>query len=105
MKTLNQPSLYDISLTAVLQALSEPIRMKIVQCLHKNGEQNCVSYKDLHISKSTLSHHFKVLREAGVVKARIEGTHHYYSIRLEELEERFPGVVSSILLVDHISSC
>jgi len=49
------------------------------------------------VSKSTLSHHFKVLREAGVTHTRVNGTHRYVSLRREELEDRFPGVLDSVL--------
>ena len=49
------------------------------------------------VSKSTLSHHFKVLREAGVTRTRVNGTHRYVSLRGDELESRFPGLLRSVL--------
>jgi DNA-binding transcriptional ArsR family regulator len=51
----------------------------------------------LPVSKSTGSHHFKVLREAGVVRCRVEGTRRYYTLRRDDLEARFPGLLDSVL--------
>ncbi|RCK09735.1 ArsR family transcriptional regulator [Bacillus licheniformis] len=66
--------------TAVLQALSDPYRLEIVKALADTAEKTCGTCTNLNIAKSTLSHHFKVLREAGLLKVRIEGKHHYYSL-------------------------
>ncbi|GKS10474.1 transcriptional regulator [Paenibacillus chitinolyticus] len=82
----------------VLYALSDPRRLQIVLSLKDHAEQNCGIYHDL-MPKSTLTHHLKVLREAGVTKVRIEGTQHFYSLRTEDLEELFPGLLSVILNV------
>ncbi|MFP3423310.1 helix-turn-helix domain-containing protein, partial [Bacillus sp. SIMBA_161] len=73
--------------------------LEIVRCLAEAGESTCGTY-DMNIAKATLSHHFKVLREAGVVKGRIEGKHRDYSLRKEDIETALPGLVSSILSVD-----
>jgi DNA-binding transcriptional ArsR family regulator len=51
----------------------------------------------LTVSKSTASHHFKVLREAGVVRADVDGTRRYYTLRRDDLEARFPGLLDTIL--------
>ncbi|MDF2716106.1 MAG: ArsR family transcriptional regulator [Paenibacillus sp.] len=83
----------------VLHALSDPRRMLIVRSLAEHTEQNCTFYHELEIPKSTLTHHLKVLREAGVIRLRIDGTQHFYSLRSEELESLFPGVLTSILSV------
>jgi DNA-binding transcriptional ArsR family regulator len=91
-----QPNRSDIQLTAVLYALSDPIRLGIVNNLAENREQNCSSF-DISIAKSTLSHHFKVLREAGVIETRLEGTHRFVSLRIGDLDARFPGLLQSIL--------
>ncbi|WP_416825680.1 ArsR/SmtB family transcription factor [Ectobacillus polymachus] len=100
MKTPIQPSIDNIKLTKVLHALSDPIRLFIVQSLAEKKEQHCASYCHLNISKSTLSHHFRVLREAGVIQVRIEGTQHMYSLRTDDLNQLFPGLILSILRVD-----
>lgn len=98
MRKPYQPSINDIKLTTVLHSLSDPRRFQIVKSLQENKEQNCAVYHDL-MPKSTLTHHLKVLREAGVAKVRIEGTQHFYSLRLEELEQLFPGLMPAILQV------
>ncbi|MFP7737174.1 ArsR/SmtB family transcription factor [Priestia aryabhattai] len=100
MRKPYQPPKSEIKLTPILHALSDPNRLRIVQCLATRKEQTCSYYQKLNVSKSTLSHHIKVLREAGIIKLRIEGTQHYYSMRLEELEELFPGLIPSIINID-----
>jgi DNA-binding transcriptional ArsR family regulator len=49
------------------------------------------------VAKSTGSHHLKVLREAGVVRAQVDGTRRYYTLRRDDLEQRFPGLLASVL--------
>lgn len=89
-----------MKLISVLQALSDPYRLEIVKALADTAEKTCGTCTNLNIAKSTLSHHFKVLREAGLLKVRIEGKHHYYSLRKRELEEQFPGLIEAILQVE-----
>jgi DNA-binding transcriptional ArsR family regulator len=67
-----------------------------VRALAECEEQSC-SAVESSVSKSTLSHHFKVLREAGVTHTRVNGTHRYVSLRRDELEDRFPGLLRSVL--------
>jgi DNA-binding transcriptional ArsR family regulator len=93
---LHQPDTEDLDLTTVLQALGDPVRLKIVRALAAEGEQACGSM-ELGISKSTRSHHFKTLREAGVTYTRIEGTHRHVSLRRDDLEDRFPGLLDAVL--------
>nr|WP_228035892.1 metalloregulator ArsR/SmtB family transcription factor [Oculatella sp. LEGE 06141] len=90
------PTPDQISLTDVLYALSDPTRLQIVRMLAEAGEKTCCSF-EFSIAKSTLSHHFKVLRDAGVVHTRTEGTQSINSLRWEELEARFPGLLPAIL--------
>lgn len=99
MTNPNHPHKEDMRLISVLHALADPIRLEIVRCLAEAEERTCGMY-EMNIAKSTLSHHFKVLREAGIVKVRIDGKHRYYSLRKEDIETAFPGLVSSILRVD-----
>lgn len=61
----------------------------MVLTLNDLGEQNCAVFKDL-MPKSTLTHHLKILREAGVTKLRIDGTQHFYSIRMEGARTTIP---------------
>jgi DNA-binding transcriptional ArsR family regulator len=86
-----------MSLTTVFNALSDPLRMNIAYCLASSGEKHCSAFEVDHISKSTLSHHVKMLREAGIIQPRIEGKHHFYSLRKDDLNTRFPGLVDLIL--------
>jgi DNA-binding transcriptional ArsR family regulator len=85
-----------MSLTTVLYALSDQIRLEIVKRLARQGEQSC-STIELPIPSSTLSHHYKVLREAGVTHTRLEGTQRFISIRYDEMSTRFPGLLDVIL--------
>ncbi len=94
---LYHPARADIVLTDVLHALSDPIRLDLVRTLDEcDGERSCGSFS-LPIAKSTATHHWRVLREAGVVTAREEGTHKYHSLRRDDLDARFPGLLDSIL--------
>jgi DNA-binding transcriptional ArsR family regulator len=93
---LHQPDTGELDLTTVLQALGDPIRLEIVRRLAADGERTCGSF-ELGISKATRSHHFKVLREAGVTQTRLEGTHRHVSLRRDDLEIRFPGLLGAVL--------
>lgn len=96
MRTLYHPRKNEISLSAVLYALSDQIRLEIIRGLAEGGEQSCSALK-IPIPKSTLSHHYKVLRESGVIHTRMEGTQRFISIRKEDLNDRFPGLLQAIL--------
>lgn len=93
----NEPRTADIQLTAVLYALSDDTRLQIIQSLAKTDEIAC-GYFDIHMPKSSLSHHFRVLRAAGVITRRKEGTALLNRLRREDLESRFPGLLDSILM-------
>jgi DNA-binding transcriptional ArsR family regulator len=96
MKPLHQPAAAEISLPAVMAALSDPVRVEVVRCLAAAGEAACGSF-ELGIAKATRSHHFRVLREAGLTHTRAQGTHRMVSLRREELDERFPGLLDAVL--------
>lgn len=96
MRLLYHPDQKDISLAGVLYALGDPVRLEIVRRLAKKGEQPCVALA-VPVAKSTLSHHFKVLRESGVLYCRKEGTQHINSLRREDLDARFPGLLDTVL--------
>jgi DNA-binding transcriptional ArsR family regulator len=96
MRHLHHPRIEEVSLPDVLHALSDPVRLQIVRALAERDEQSCSSVES-SVSKSTLSHHFKVLREAGVTHTRVNGTHRYVSLRRGDLDERFPGLLGSVL--------
>lgn len=86
----------DLSLVEVLHALSDPIRLEIVRQLDEAGEKACGLF-GIEMPKSSLSHHFHVLRKSGVIVSESQGTMLMNRLRREELETRFPGVLDSIL--------
>jgi DNA-binding transcriptional ArsR family regulator len=91
------PARNEIALADVLHALSDPVRLGIVCTLREAGdERRCGSF-DAPVTKSTLTHHFRVLREAGLIVQRQEGTARLSRLRSEDLEARFPGVLEAIL--------
>jgi DNA-binding transcriptional ArsR family regulator len=96
MRKLTTPSRKEISLSGVLYALSDPIRIEIVKRLALKGEQTCGAFCD-SVAKSTLSHHFKVLRETGVITMRAEGASCKNSLRRKDLDSRFPGLLDAVL--------
>lgn len=96
MRTVLHPSAEELSLPSVLYALSDPVRLQIVRKLAVAGELPCGAV-DSVLSKSTLSHHLKVLRECGVTLTRTVGTRRLISLRSGDLESRFPGLLPSIL--------
>jgi DNA-binding transcriptional ArsR family regulator len=89
-------SLDALDLGTVLHALSDPIRLLMVAQLADGSEHTCGSF-GLPIAKSTCSHHFRVLREAGVVAQRIDGKCRLNRLRSEELDQRFPGLLAAVL--------
>ena len=94
-KQLPHPGADQITLTRVLAALSDPIRLAIVATLARTGERGWSEF-ELPVGKSTLSHHLKVLREAGVIQHRKDGTRCWIAPR-EELEREFPGLLGTVL--------
>lgn len=90
------PARDELDLAAVLHALSDPIRLRIVAGLADADGRTCKSF-ELPVTKSTCTHHFRVLREAGVIRQRLEGTTKLNSLRREDLDARFPGLMDSVL--------
>jgi DNA-binding transcriptional ArsR family regulator len=90
------PAAEDLELSAVLHALSDPMRMRIVAGLAQEGERACKDF-NLPIVKSTCAHHFRVLRESGVIRQRGMGTTRINSLRRAELDARFPGLLDAVL--------
>jgi DNA-binding transcriptional ArsR family regulator len=94
---LEEPRADDMTLAAVMAALSDPVRVRIVRRLASSGGELTCGTFDLGISKATRSHHFKVLREAGLTHTRSEGTHRHVSLRREDCDARFPGLLEAVL--------
>jgi DNA-binding transcriptional ArsR family regulator len=101
MRPLFHPSVEDVTVEAILHALSDPIRVAIyADIIGSDGSQNCSNFlkvSDKAIPKSTLSQHFKALREAGLVRGERIGVEMRNTSRFAEIEKRFPGLISSIV--------
>jgi DNA-binding transcriptional ArsR family regulator len=96
-EALAHPSRDEIELAAVLHALSDPVRLLMVRGLAGAIEARSCGSFDVPVTKSTCTHHFKVLREAGVIRQRQEGTKRVNLLREDDLEARFPGLLGTIL--------
>ena len=91
------PTCDELELGSVLHALSDPVRLQIVaELARREGEYTCGSFA-LPVTKSTCTHHFKVLREAGLIHQRPQGTTRLNRLRTEDLDRRFPGLLQTIL--------
>jgi len=91
-----EPGRKELLLTAVLYALSDEVRLGIVRQLAARGEQACGVF-EVDRPKSSLSHHFRVLRESGLVTTRREGKTLLNTLRVEDVEARFPGLLGAVL--------
>lgn len=96
IKLPREPEREELELVAVLHALSEPVRLSIVTRLARDGQVACGAF-DLQAPKSSLSHHFRVLRESGVIATRREGKELLNTLRTADLDERFPGLLRAVL--------
>jgi DNA-binding transcriptional ArsR family regulator len=96
MKPVAEPTADAITLPGVMAALSDPVRVEIVRGLAVQGETACGVF-ELGVSKATRSHHFRVLREAGVTRTRADGTRRMVSLRRDDLDARFPGLLDALL--------
>jgi DNA-binding transcriptional ArsR family regulator len=93
-----EPRRDQLTITDVLHSLSDPIRLQIVGMLAVGGERPCADFHGLGgVTLPTLSHHLRVLREAGLTHTRVEGKRRYVSLRTEDLAQSFPGVLESIV--------
>lgn len=96
MTALAEPDLRDIELSAVLAALADPVRLAIAAELRTRTEVQCGSF-DVGVARSTLSHHLRVLREAGITHTRVEGVERFVVLREDDLDARFPGLLEAVL--------
>src|ERR1700754_2115625 len=101
MKPLFHPSIEDVSVEAVLHALSDPVRVAIfAEIAASQCSATCSAFQniiDRPIPKSTLSQHFKVLRESGLIHAERKGVEMHNTSRCAEVDARFPGLIRSII--------
>jgi DNA-binding transcriptional ArsR family regulator len=94
---LHHPTVDELELTTVLHALSDPQRLSIVRSLAEADEPRRCGGFGLSVTKSTLTHHFRVLREAGVIAQEEDGTAKLNSLRRDALDGRFPGLLDAVL--------
>ena len=98
MKVVIHPRTQDLDLAKVLQALSDPVRLLLVRMLAIEKDLSC-SALCLGRPKSSMSHHFKIMIEAGLLRVDVAGNTHRNNLRLEDLESRFPGLMPSVIRV------
>ncbi|MGW0882797.1 ArsR/SmtB family transcription factor [Streptomyces sp. NPDC002671] len=96
-RTLPHPERAEIRLEAVLHALSDPMRLSIVRELAVDGGELSCSDFVLPVTKSTTTHHFRVLRESGVIRQVYRGTAKMNGLRRDDLDGLFPGLLASLL--------
>ena len=98
-RLLQHPDLDDVELTAVLFALSDPARLELVRLIAEQGPQTVAQCQmaDPDVPKSSFSHHLKTLREAGLVRNDPSGRQRTISLRRDEVDQRFPGLLNSVL--------
>lgn len=92
----NHPQRDEIRLENVLAALGNPMRMSVVNILADGGEHTCGSLLK-GVSKSTLTHHWRVLRDSGVIWQKPSGRENLLSLRRDDLDARFPGLLDAFL--------
>jgi DNA-binding transcriptional ArsR family regulator len=101
MGDLIHPARDEMDLSGVMHALSDPARRKVVATLAVEGERACGTFP-LGVTKATASHHFKVLREAGITMTRVEGAHRFLTLRRDDLDARFPGLLDAVLAAEPV---
>ncbi|GAA3125792.1 helix-turn-helix domain-containing protein [Planomonospora alba] len=96
MRRAHHPEVDEIALTGVMAALSDPIRIGLVRVLADGRERGWGELR-APVAKSTLSHHLRVLRDAGLTRTRQEGTRCFVLLRRQDLQARFPGLLEAVL--------
>lgn len=94
------PSKDDITLSGILEALADPFRLKILKVLmDQDGHQMscCQSSPCPKVAKSTLSNHFRILRESGLIRMTKKGVENHSVVRVTEINDKFPGLLKTIL--------
>jgi DNA-binding transcriptional ArsR family regulator len=97
VRSIRHPPADQIDLANVLRTVGDPVRLEIVRMLADGVERNCGQMTDaLGLPTSTGSYHLRLLREAGVTRTRAEGTERHITLRRDDLEARFPGLLDAI---------
>ncbi|GGK74857.1 ArsR/SmtB family transcription factor [Streptomyces flaveus] len=95
-RTPSHPQVSQFSLQQVLEAVVDPVRRSIVTQLDAAGEDIACGAFDISVSKSTATHHFKVLREAGLIRQYYVGTSRMNALRRTEMDRTFPGLLDAV---------
>jgi DNA-binding transcriptional ArsR family regulator len=93
---LVHPDIDEVDLLDILHALADPTRMTIVQTLRAAPERACGTFP-VDVAPSTLTHHFRVLREAGIIRQREDGNRRWTALRMDDLDARFPRLLDTIV--------
>jgi DNA-binding transcriptional ArsR family regulator len=96
VRGFKHPPIEEVTLELMFHALSDPVRLDIVRQLAATPEASCHAL-NAGRPKSSMSHHFRVLRESGLVRTRTQGTAHANALRRIELDKRFPGLIDALL--------
>lgn len=108
MRPLFHPSIEDVTVEGILHALSDPVRVAIfTQIAASQCPQNCSNFLKItekSIPKSTLSQHFKALRDAGLIRGERRGVEMHNTTRCQEVEKRFPGLIAAIVKAHKVQS-
>jgi DNA-binding transcriptional ArsR family regulator len=106
MRPLFHPSIKDVTVEAILHALSDPVRVAIyARIVGADCPQTCSNFVNISrkaIPKSTLSQHFKALREAGLIRGERQGVEMHNTSRCAEIDKRFPGLIVAIVKAHNI---
>src|SRR5262245_2057924 len=101
MRPLFHPSIEDVTVEGILHALSDPVRVAIFASIADSDcPQNCSNFLQVAektIPKSTLSQHFKILRDAGLIRGERQGVEMHNVSRCAEIDQRFPGLIAAII--------
>ncbi|MFI9818300.1 ArsR/SmtB family transcription factor [Saccharothrix variisporea] len=98
MRSIPQPAPASLTLTTVLHALGDPVRLELVRRAQATPESTCDALAEgLDVPVPTLSDHWRILREAGVITITADGRHRRARVRAEDLDDRFPGLLAAVL--------
>ncbi len=107
MRPLTHPALEEIPVEAILHALSDPVRVAIYADIVKGCAENCSTFLtvgDRQIPRSTLSQHFRILREAGLIRSERRGVEMFNTSRCDEVDRRYPGLIGAIVKAHEIQT-
>ncbi|MGC4796531.1 ArsR/SmtB family transcription factor [Micromonospora saelicesensis] len=100
MTEVIEPAIETVTIDVVLSALADPVRLTLVRALDEAGDWTCGSdvlkETGVTIGKSTVSHHIKVLRDAGLIRTRVDGIRRLVTLRYDDVEQRFPGLLTML---------